>query len=312
MSWLIVITLAAVGSLTVATFLLWWWMPKWQMRSITAADPKARADIEDNFRKTIGQLVVGAMVLVGAGAGAVIAYLQLSRQQQAAHELLISNQVARGFEQLGNEKSVVMRLGGIYALEGVMNTSEQYHQPVLEALSAFVRDSTTTDTGDGPPATDIQAILTVIGRRKPVFSAEIIRTTPFRTTASGTAAGRAPGPYLDFVHIPKANLVLATLNEGRRFGMNVSPYTRISLNDNRLFSHGVFRYFPKSRKLAKIKRRPRRRLKRARFSPHDPILRISLNDKGLFFHVFFPRRAPILPHAKMRSCPNWQISRVLP
>ena len=31
------------------------------------------------------------------------------------------------------------RLGGLYALEGVMNTSSDYHQPVLEALCAFVR-----------------------------------------------------------------------------------------------------------------------------------------------------------------------------
>jgi hypothetical protein len=33
---------------------LWWWVPKWQMRSVTTGDPKARADIEDNFRKTVG------------------------------------------------------------------------------------------------------------------------------------------------------------------------------------------------------------------------------------------------------------------
>jgi hypothetical protein len=49
--------------------------------------------------------------------------------QQAAHDLLISNQVSKGFEQLAGEKLAV-RLGGIYALEGVMNTSEQYHGPV--------------------------------------------------------------------------------------------------------------------------------------------------------------------------------------
>ena len=74
------------------------------------------------------------------------------------------------FEQLGQADSdkVVVRLGGIYALEGVMNTSEQYHQPVLEVLCAFVRDSTRTETGDGPPATDIRAALTVIRRRKSV------------------------------------------------------------------------------------------------------------------------------------------------
>jgi hypothetical protein len=116
-------------------------------------DPKARADVEDNFRKTVGQGLGGAAVLIGAG----FAYLQFSQQQQASHELLITNQVGKGFEQLGSDKEVV-RLGGIYALEGVMNTSEQ-------ALSAFVRDNTRNEKGDGPPATDIQAALTVIGRR---------------------------------------------------------------------------------------------------------------------------------------------------
>ena len=66
-------------------------------------------------------------------------------------------------------------MAGIYALEGVLNTSEQYHQPILEALCAFVRDVTRTYTGEGPPATDIQAALTVIGRRKSKFNERSLR-----------------------------------------------------------------------------------------------------------------------------------------
>lgn len=92
----------------------------------------------------MGQLLGGAAVLIGAA----LAYLQLSQQQQtsqqqlrASRDLLISNQVLKGFEQLGSDRLVV-RLGGIYGLEGVMNTSEEYYRPVLEALSAFVRDGT--------------------------------------------------------------------------------------------------------------------------------------------------------------------------
>jgi len=151
---------------------------------LTIRDPKARADVEDNFRKTIGQLLVGAMVLGGAGLGATVAYRQLMSQQQASRDLLISTQVSKGFEQLGSDK-IVMRLGGIYALEGVMNTSEQYYQAVLEALSAFVRDGTKNETGDGPPMSNIQAALTVIGRRARI----------------------APGaPNLAKAHIPKAYL----------------------------------------------------------------------------------------------------------
>jgi hypothetical protein len=110
--------------------------------------------------------------------------------------------VAKGFEQLGSDKPVV-QLGGIYALEGVMNNS-QYRRPVLEALSAFVRDGTRSYTGDGPPATDIQAALTVIGRR-----------TAIRT---GT-------PDLAGAHIPKANLRLADLRGADLRGANLTGAT---------------------------------------------------------------------------------------
>ena len=85
--------------------------------------------------------------------GAFGAYLQFSQQQRSSHDLLISSQVSKGFEQLGSEK-VIVRLGGIYALEGVMNAADQYHQPVLEALSAFVREGAkrpTTPPMPGPP-----------------------------------------------------------------------------------------------------------------------------------------------------------------
>ena len=141
---------------------LWWRLPKRQMDhlALKIRDPKARADVEDNLRKTIGQALGGAAVLFGAGT----ALFQFLHQQQAAHELLISNQVSKGFEQLAG-KEPVMRLGGIYALEGVMNASDQYRIPVLEALCAFVRDQTVKIGQPEEPATEVQAVLTVIGRR---------------------------------------------------------------------------------------------------------------------------------------------------
>jgi hypothetical protein len=65
------------------------------------------ADVEDNFRKTLGQLLGGAAVLIGAGLAYMqfqqqqqASYRQFQEQQQAAHDLLISNQVSKGFEQL--------------------------------------------------------------------------------------------------------------------------------------------------------------------------------------------------------------------
>jgi ABC-type transport system involved in cytochrome c biogenesis permease subunit len=114
MYWSIVITSAALGLAAVAALLWlgWWRFPKRQVDRLrlSVRDPKARADIEDNLRKTIGQLIAGFAVLIGAG----FAYLQFTQQQQASHQqflqqqqasrdLLISNQVAKGFEQLGSD-----------------------------------------------------------------------------------------------------------------------------------------------------------------------------------------------------------------
>jgi hypothetical protein len=63
---------------------LWWRLPRRQVErlSLKIRDAKARADVEDNFRKTIGQLLGGAAVLVGAG----FAYLQFMQQQRASHD----------------------------------------------------------------------------------------------------------------------------------------------------------------------------------------------------------------------------------
>jgi uncharacterized protein YjbI with pentapeptide repeats len=156
----------------------------------------------------------GAAVLIGAG----LAYLQFTKQQEtareqlqasvqqveqqqrAAHELLISNQVSKGFELLGSDK-VVVRLGGIYALEGVMNTSGEYHQSVLEGLCGFVREQTKAETDNQLLASDIQAALTVIGRR----------------AAIGTG-----DPHLSHAHVPKANLNRANLTRADLTDANLS------------------------------------------------------------------------------------------
>ena len=79
---------------------LWWRLPKRQTRRLNLPDDKTRAEVEDNFRKTAGQLLGGAAVLIGAG----FAYLQFTQQQRSAQDLLISNQVSKGFELLGNKE----------------------------------------------------------------------------------------------------------------------------------------------------------------------------------------------------------------
>jgi uncharacterized protein YjbI with pentapeptide repeats len=208
----------AVVVSVIAALAFWWWWPKWQVNrlALEIRDPKVRADVEDNFRRTVGQLLGGAAVLFGAW----LAFLQFSQhqqtaqikpQQQAAHDLLISSQASKGFEQLASDK-IAMRLGGIFALEGVMNMSErpeQYRGPVLEALCAFVREYTIGKTVFEKPDIDIQAALTVIGRRKGPELPDL-------------AKANIPGANLSGANLRGADLDSADLNSAYLSGANLS------------------------------------------------------------------------------------------
>jgi uncharacterized iron-regulated membrane protein len=78
--------------LAIAIWWLWWRLPKREVArlALKIRDARARADVEDNYRKTVGQALGGAAFLLGVG----LAYLQFLQQQRASHDLLISNQVS--------------------------------------------------------------------------------------------------------------------------------------------------------------------------------------------------------------------------
>jgi uncharacterized protein YjbI with pentapeptide repeats len=220
--------------LAAAIWWLWWRLPKREAArlALKIRDAKARADVEDNYRKTVGQALGGIAVLLGAG----LAYLQFSQQQraadlqfrqqqQASHDLLISSQVSKGFELLGSEK-VAVRLGGIYALEGVMNNSDQYHQAVLDALAAFLREGAkapTTPLTPGPltrgAPTDIQAALTVIGRRS-AHANETINL--IGANLAGAILNGANGANLTYANLNDADLTGATLIDTNLTGADLS------------------------------------------------------------------------------------------
>jgi uncharacterized protein YjbI with pentapeptide repeats len=237
----------AVVVSVIAALAFWWWWPKWQVDrlALEIRDPKARADVEDNFRKTVGQLLGGAAVLFGAW----LAFLQFSQQQQTAqikqqqqvaqqqqqavHDLLISNQLSKGFEQLASEK-IAIRLGGIYALEGVMNTSErpeQYRGPVLEMLCAFVREYTIGKTVFEKPAIDIQAALTVIGRRK---GQELPDLAKVNIPGANLSGANLRGADLDSANLNSAYLSGAYLSGANLLGANLTGANLTSANLSRV------------------------------------------------------------------------------
>ena len=118
---------------------------------------------------TLVQIITALFVLVGLywSSRRVLA---AEDNVRVAQEGQITERFTRAIEQLGHEEMAI-RLGGIYALERIAKDSEKDHGPIMEVLTAYVREKANKLRPDAlrvdeRPPTDIQATLTVIGRRE--------------------------------------------------------------------------------------------------------------------------------------------------
>jgi Pentapeptide repeats (8 copies) len=189
------------GGLVVLAALIW--LPKWQAAR-PELTPQARFEVENEARKALAEIIGGAAVL----AGLLFTWENLRATQEnlkitqdmaiKSHELTregqLTDRFTKAIDQLGavndkGEKQLEIRLGGIYALERIARDSKRDHWPIMEVLTAYVREHApwpSTPPKDTPPpqehstpegnpaaapallpklATDIQAVLTVLGRR---------------------------------------------------------------------------------------------------------------------------------------------------
>jgi Pentapeptide repeats (8 copies) len=140
----------------------------WRLKSGQQLLPAERVKAENDVSTTLLQ-GVGGLVLV-AGAIATWRQFRLNREGQ------VTERFTRAIDQLGSEKLEV-RLGGIYALERIARDSARDHGPIMEVLTAYIRENAPAERmvparvkkGEKSLklATDIQAVLTVLGRRTP-------------------------------------------------------------------------------------------------------------------------------------------------
>lgn len=164
-------------------------------------------ELENELRKTWAQILGGAFILIGLFLTGLTVWSRW-KTLEVAEEGQITERFTRAIDQLGSDK-LEIRLGGIYALERIARDSEKDHWPILEVLSAYVRENAPGSSKEGStkneipkefkspakssddfltelaqrpnPKTDIQAILTVIGRCKSSFGGvdrgiDLIRT----------------------------------------------------------------------------------------------------------------------------------------
>lgn len=159
------------------TFILWK-LPRRQAARSLGVNVENQFDRENEARKTLAQIIGGMLLL--AGLYSSVRTLDLQREGQ------VTDRFTKAIDQLGAVQAggaaskngepkinLEVRLGGIYALERIARDSPKDEWTIMEVLTAYVRENAakTDDVREPPdeqlsrPRADIQAILTVIGRR---------------------------------------------------------------------------------------------------------------------------------------------------
>ncbi|MBU1626120.1 pentapeptide repeat-containing protein [bacterium] len=164
---LIIIIVTIVTVILLFTF-LWLRIQRRLHKDTSSVD---RLSIEIETIKTLAQILGGIFLL----ASIYLTWNSLWTTQEGQ----VTERFTRAIEQLGNE-NISVRLGGIYSLERIAKDSRRDHWAVMEVLCAYVQSwvvwkhpRTIEDEVDPgyPPRlrADIQAIMTVIGRRNPNY-----------------------------------------------------------------------------------------------------------------------------------------------
>jgi hypothetical protein len=131
-----------------------------------------RLKAENDLRRTLVQMVGGGILLFGTART-----LHLNREGQ------ITERFTRAIDQLGQtgDEKLDVRLGGIYALERIGRDSPPDRGPIVEVLTAFLREHSQRShrpdipsdadvaSGSAKPdrprlRADFQAVATVLGR----------------------------------------------------------------------------------------------------------------------------------------------------
>ncbi len=155
-------------------------IPRWQVNELIALiairDPVRAFELENEARKTLTQIVLGVF-------GLIVLFFTWRRVRandrnvRVIEQGHITDRYTKAIEQLGkvegDNPNIEVRLGAIYALERIAIDSPRDQSTIVEVLSAYVRRNAPwppalqegKEEPSGPPRTDVQAILTVLGGR---------------------------------------------------------------------------------------------------------------------------------------------------
>jgi hypothetical protein len=246
------------GLVVLVSVLAIWKIPQWQAASWEGRIDEAKeiAKLENDARTTLVQAIGGAVLFIGlwftwrnmrlAEKNIQVTQETALRTFESTREGQITDRFTKAIAQLGEAgpEKLAIRLGGIYALERIAKDSERDHWPIMEILTAYVREhapirarqplqegappndtslSTTPESGS-KLATDIQAILTVLGRRTRIFGKEEDQPLDLARTALQRASlvgAHLEGADLGRAHLEGADLGRAHLEEAILMGAHL-------------------------------------------------------------------------------------------
>ncbi|MEU6965457.1 pentapeptide repeat-containing protein [Streptomyces chrestomyceticus] len=118
------------------------------------------------MERTVG--VLAAMATLAVAAFTWISISQVNREQELARDAQVTDRYNTAVSNLGNDSQDV-RLGGIYALQRIMQDSRRDYPTVIDVLCAYVRAHATAPragaTQPQRPANDVSAALRVFRNR---------------------------------------------------------------------------------------------------------------------------------------------------
>jgi uncharacterized protein YjbI with pentapeptide repeats len=150
------------------------------------------------------------------GAGAVVALVLLWIEQQAERGEEAAGRFKTALDLLGEANA---RVGGMHLLQRVVQDAPRtYHRPMVETLVAYIRTAAPWPPAEEPensprgakrrPAPDVQAALSVLGRRDPHLDGE---RTLLRLSDVDLRGASLRGGHFERVRLRRAHLEGARL-----------------------------------------------------------------------------------------------------
>jgi hypothetical protein len=238
-------------------YYFFWVIPSQQIAAVKIAADKTELsskefyELRNSIRQTFLQALGGAALLLGLYFTART--LRISQETlRTNQEGQVTERFTNAIEHLGDTQLTV-RLGGIYALERIARDSPKDHWQIMEVLTAYVRDNAPWPPKTAQPlqggqalenkqagkndqpssspepfpklATDIQAILTVLGRRTRSSDREGENSLDLTQTGlqgADLAGAHLAGARLNDAHLAGADLMDAHLAGADLFGAHLA------------------------------------------------------------------------------------------